>query len=89
MSSSAIPDSLGTDAAITAGSENNITGLTATESEAIKLLHELPDPEVELFHQFRWRFETFHPFSRLPVELRDIILGLALPPRRRVRFVNA
>jgi len=49
-------------------------------------LIELPDPEEELFIQQSQNLETFYPFPRLPIELRNKIWQLALPGPRHVNI---
>jgi hypothetical protein len=69
--------------ASTDNNENVMNSLTS-EFEAIKLA--LPDPESELFHQYLNKLETFHPFPKLPLELRTVIWRYAFPRGRKVLY---
>jgi hypothetical protein len=67
--------------ASTDNSENVMDSLTS-EFEAVRLA--LPDPESELFHQYLNKLGTFHPFPKLPLELRTVIWRYAFPRGRKV-----
>jgi hypothetical protein len=69
---------------VTASTDNNenVMDSLTSEFEAVRLA--LPDPESELYHQYLNKLETFHPFPKLPLELRTVIWRYAFPRRRKV-----
>ena len=69
---------------VTASTDNyeNVMDSLTSEFEAVRLA--LPDPESELFHQYLNKLDTFHPFPKLPLELRTMIWRYAFPRGRKV-----
>jgi hypothetical protein len=71
---------------VTASTDNNENVLDSLTSEFEAARLALPDPEGELFRQYLNKLERFHPFPKLPLELRTMIWRYAFPRGRKVLY---